>query len=325
MSENTDSLRILIIQPGYHRTDARGGNFTTALRWKRMLKTLGHRVRIDGAYTGQKIDVLIALHAQKSARWISQCAKQSPQVAIVVALTGTDIYGDLRGCAVGEHSLDLATAIVVLQGLAEKELAARYRNKTHVIHQSCEPPLKANRLSGVFEVCVCGHMRDVKDPMRTAMAIRRLPKASRIRVKHIGGIIESKYRERVEREQKQNNRYEWLGELSPKMTHREIAKSHLLVVSSRSEGGANVVSEAIVAGTPVVSTRIPGSIGLLGENYQGYFSTANTKELRQLLLRSEVEAAFYRKLRDACEAQRPLFAPERERAALKELIQSLMG
>jgi glycosyltransferase involved in cell wall biosynthesis len=168
-------------------------------------------------------------------------------------------------------------------------------------------------------------MRDVKDPMRTAMAIRRLPKASRIRVKHIGGIIESKYRERVEREQKQNNRYEWLGELSPKMTHREIAKSHLLVVSSRSEGSANVISEAIVAGTPVVSTRIPGSIGLLGENYQGYFTTANTKELRELLLRSEVEAAFYRKLRDACEAQRPLFAPERERAALKELIQSLMG
>ena len=109
------------------------------------------------------------------------------------------------------------------------------------------------------------------------------------------------------------------------MTHREIAKSHLLVVSSRSEGGANVVSEAIVAGTPVVSTRIPGSIGLLGEEYQGYFSAANTNELRELLLRIEGDDGFYRKLQDACEAQRPLFAPERERAALKELIRSLVA
>lgn len=290
-----------------------------------MLREQGHRVRIDGAFTGQKIDVMIALHAQKSARWVSQCAKHAPHVAIIVALTGTDVYGDLRDCAVGKHSLELASAIVVLQELAKGELALRIRKKTHVIHQSCESTVKVKKPGGVFEVCVCGHLRDVKDPMRTAMAIRRLPKSSVIRVKHIGGIIDAKYLKRVEAENRNNKRYEWIGELSPKMTYREIAKSHLLVVSSRSEGGANVVSEAIVAGTPVVSTRIPGSIGLLGENYPGYFSTANTKELRELLLRCESESSFYQRLRDACDVQRPLFAPDRECAALKKLIRSLKG
>lgn len=323
MSHNADSLRILIIQPGYHRTAARGGNFTTALRWKRILREQGHRVRIDGAYTGQQIDVLMALHAQKSARWISQCAKHSPSVPIVVALTGTDVYGGLRGCAVGEHSLDLASAIVVLQALAKKELSPRHQKKTHVIYQSFESTVKVKRAADAFVICVCGHMRDVKDPMRTAMATRKLPGSSKIRVKHVGGIIDSKYRQRVEREQASNGRYEWLGELSPKMTYREIAKSQLLVVSSRSEGGANVISEAIAAGTPVVSTRIPGSVGLLSNKYPGYFTTGNTKELRQLLLRCESEPAFYRKLQNACEAQEPLFAPEREQAALAKLLRSL--
>ena len=53
------------------------------------------------------------------------------------------------------------------------------------------------------------------------------------------------------------------------------------------EGGANVVSEAIAVGVPVVGVAHPGSVGLLGEDYPGYFPVGDTEGLAALLRRTK--------------------------------------
>lgn len=316
-----ERLRILIIQPGYRRL--KGGNNSTAFRWKRLLIELGHQVRIEEEYTGQRIDILIALHAIKSARSIEQCAKVAPNVRIVVTLTGTDVYGDIRKSSIANQSMELSSAIVVLQKLAKRELPGRHQRKVHVIQQSFESMITKERPDDQFAVCIVGHLRDVKDPMRCAMAVRSLPQKSKIHVNHVGGILEKKYQVRVDRENEKNARYKWMGELSARETHRVIAGSHVLVLSSRSEGGANVISESIIAGTPIIASKIPGSVGLLGKDYGGYFETGNTKHLRSVLLRCEAEPDFYLKLKTQCEKRRYLFLPEREKAALSKMLLGL--
>jgi hypothetical protein len=93
-----------------------------------------------------------------------------------------------------------------------------------------------------------------------------------------------------------------------------------MVLSSAMEGGANVISECIVAGVAVLASRIAGSIGLLGKDYPGYFQFGDTRGLAKLLERVESQPAFFEKLKRRCDALRPVFSPERERDAWKSLL-----
>jgi glycosyltransferase involved in cell wall biosynthesis len=169
-------------------------------------------------------------------------------------------------------------------------------------------------------VCVIGHLRPVKDPFRAALAARRLPSASRVRILHLGGVMEESMAVRARAEMKGNPRYRWLGEQPRARVQQILARSALCVLSSRLEGGANVLSEAIVAGTPVLASRIPGSVGILGEKYAGYFDVGDTRGLARLLERCENDPAFLARLKSDCMKLRPLFDPARERASWRKLI-----
>jgi glycosyltransferase involved in cell wall biosynthesis len=118
-----------------------------------------------------------------------------------------------------------------------------------------------------FDICVIGHLRDLKDPFRTALAARRLPSESRLRVIHLGKAHSSDFASQAVAEMKINARYRWLGEVPGWRVRRELAKTRLMVISSHQEGGANVISEAIVAGVPVIASDIPGNIGLLSTSW----------------------------------------------------------
>ena len=89
------------------------------------------------------------------------------------------------------------------------------------------------------------------------------------------------------------------------------------------EGGANVVSEGIVAGVPVLSTRISGSIGMLGPDYPGYFEIGDTAGLAALLHRAETDSVFLGNLRDRVTKLAPLYRPAGERDAWRKLLQEL--
>lgn len=318
------------------------GNATTAQRWARRLRELNYRVSVATRYHGESCDMLVALHARKSASSIQHFHRLYPQRPLIVALTGTDVYSDLRHSARARESVRLATRLVVLQRLALDELEHAHKRKAAVIEQSV-PALSAveraarqrARAAGssarvgrgsnarMIVIVVLANLRRVKDPLRAAMAVRRLPQGSRIHVLHAGTALTSGYRRRAQRESRLNARYTWVGPLSAARARRLLLRSHALVLSSRLEGGANVISEAIVFGVPVFASDIPGSVGLLGRRYPAYFEVGDTAGLAALLTRFESEPRFAAQLRRHVGALAPRFTPARERAAWRRLLRDL--
>jgi len=318
-------MRIQIVTPA--RAGAHTGNRITALRWARLLRGLGHRVRVTQEYNGERTDLLVALHARRSAGAVFRFRRQHPTKPIVLALTGTDIYGDPRALRRGRRArraMELADRLVILQPLARKEIPWPLQGKAGVIFQSVRKTrVRPPRSARFFDVAVVGHLRRVKDPLRAALAARLLPVDSRIRIRHAGAALEPGMATGARAEMRRNPRYRWLGSASHAAARHLIAGSRLLVLSSQLEGGANVISEAVVDGVPVLASRIPGSVGLLGRVYPGYFAVGDTRALARLLRRAETDARFYATLRAACARRARLFHPARERAAWKKLLGEL--
>ena len=91
------------------------------------------------------------------------------------------------------------------------------------------------------------------------------------------------------------------------------------------EGGANVISEALVAGIPVIASDIAGSIGLLGREYPGYYPVKDTDGLRHRLEQAEKDSAFLRELNIHCQKRASLFTPARELERWKALLASIIS
>ncbi len=168
-----------------------------------------------------------------------------------------------------------------------------------------------------------GHLRAVKDPLLAAEASALLPSESRVRVVHIGACLEAQYEPLVRAQMQRNPRYVWLGPRSRSETLAQIARAHVLALTSRAEGGANVVAEALMAGTVVLATRIEGAVGQLGERYEGFFPVGDARALAELLLRCERDPTFFARLRDSCAQLRSQFDPARERESWRTLLRAL--
>ena len=312
-------MKIGLITPAARRS--RSGNRATADRWQRLLVDLGHSVSVVTDYNGSDVDLLLAVHAWRSAPAIRCFAEAHPERPLVVLLAGTDIYRFQHEDP--EPIIESLRAAHALIGLHEKvadDVPAEFRAKLAVVLQSAEslerrPPLKTK-----FEVCVIGHLRDEKDSLRTAYAARDLPEKSRIAVTQLGKANSQDWAERASAEMASNTRYRWWGERSRTTVRKIMARARLLVMSSRMEGGANAVSEACAAGLPVIASHIPGNIGVLGEDYPGYFPVENTEALRSLLLRAESDADWLERLCSHCRQRALLFTPERERTSLAAVI-----
>lgn len=314
-------MRITIVTPAGVRS--RYGNRNTAARWAQLLRELGHRVAIQVTWNGAATDLMMALHARRSHESIRRFAQHCPDHPLIVALTGTDLYRDIRSDADARESMRLATRMIVLQDKGLQELAPEPRRKTRVIYQSTRPVRRQAALKTCFEITVSGHLREEKDPFRAAAALAYLPLASRIRLTHIGGARSPQMAAIAQGWVDREPRYRWLGERPHWQALRLLARSRLMVISSVMEGGANVVSEALAAGVPVIASRIPGNVGMLGAGYAGYFPAGNEQALAQLLRRAESDAAFYRRLRQQCLARKPLVSPRREKHGLKMLLAEL--
>jgi putative glycosyltransferase (TIGR04348 family) len=300
------------------------GNRTTADRWARLLSGLGHDVSVGKDWNGEACDLLIALHAGRSFPAIQRFRKKRPRAPLIVALTGTDLYGGLENSPEALCSLELASRIVVLQELGADTVPESARRKVRVIYQSAERPSPPpQREESCFQVCVLAHLRPVKDPLRAAYAVRDLPASSRIQVKHAGAMLDSEFAAQVEAEQRTNPRYQWLGPLAHDDALDLLARSHMLVLTSQLEGGANVISEAIAVDTPVISSLIPGSVGILGADYPGYFSVGDSAALRDQLECAESDDGFYRDLQHQVARLQPLVGAARERETWAALLTEL--
>ncbi|MEM1177972.1 MAG: selenoneine biosynthesis selenosugar synthase SenB [Acidobacteriota bacterium] len=321
-------LRICMVSPAVR---SRRGNRVTASRWRAILRRLGHRVEIVHSDDGRAVnasgyDLLVALHARKSFDAIQAFHRRRHGRLLVVTLTGTDLYGDLESSREAWKSLEWADRLIVLQPAGLERFPDALRDKTAVILQSAvassSPVAKSRR---TVDVCVVGHLRPVKDPFRAAEAARLLPEDSKIRVLHAGGALHPEMERRALAETASNPRYRWLGNLPPWKVRRLLKRCHAMVITSHMEGGANVVSEAIVAGTAVLSTRISGSLGMLGDDHPAYFDVGDTQALAALLRRLETDRALRHDLEARSRALAPRFHPDREVEAWKALLDGLSG
>lgn len=305
---------------------SRSGNRATAVRWARILEELGHRVSIAETSDGRGADMMIAVHAWRSAGSILAYAESYPERPLVVLLAGTDIYRF-------QHShpeetlaaMGRATRLVCLHDLVYRAIPERFRPILRVIHQSAPPLGLPRHVSDAhFEVCVVGHLRDEKDPLRAAYAARLAEPGSKLQVVNLGKAHTDAWAEEAEAEMARNPRFVWKGEVDADEVRREFARSHAMVISSIIEGGANVVSEAVMAGLPVIASRIDGNVGLLGPDYAGYYPAEDTEALAALLQRAERDPDFLYRLSEQCRERQPLFEPEREREAWQNLIGELV-
>ena len=300
------------------------GNKITALRWATILKKLGHRVQVRQTYDGKSCDVLIALHALRSAESIRRFHEAHPDKPMIVVLTGTDVYRDIHENKKAQRSLELATRLVALQSMAVGELPKKFHGKTQIIYQSAEAVrAKAKKLNHIFNICVIGHLRDEKDPLRTAIAVRNLPQQSRIVVTHVGQALDRRIARSAKTEVKRNPRYRWIGQLSHHQTRQLLARSKLVAITSKIEGSSNVLSEALASGVPVVATKISGLMGTLGKRFIGYYPTGDTVKLQRLLFRAESDGKFYSELKRQCRGFAHLVRPGRERSAWRRLLREV--
>jgi len=313
-------VKISLITPA--KKQSKNGNRTTALRWARMLRQDGHHVQVKVDYDGKDTDVMIAIHAWRSAASVERYRQRFPDGPLVLCLGGTDVNTFLKTHPETTlRSMEMADALICLHDLICEALPQPLRQKLHVVRQSAMPlvsprlPAKKN-----FDICVIGHLRDEKDPFRTALAARLLPPSSKVRVIHLGKAHSPDFIKQAKSEMARNPRYLWKGEVPGWRVRRELAKTRLMVISSTQEGGANVISEAIVAGVPIIASDISGNVGLLGPDYPGYYPVGDEVALARLLERAETDPAFLKMLTRAGQTLKSGFQPAHEQAALLRII-----
>jgi putative glycosyltransferase (TIGR04348 family) len=304
-------MRIALVTPAGPGT--RNGNRHTALRWAAYLRAAGHQVAISTEELASTAHIMLALHARRSHASIRTFPREKP---LLVALTGTDVYRDIRSSAEARESLELAHRLIVLQPNAAKELAGRLRKKVRVVVQSSATTLRHRPVKGNFRLCVIGHLRAEKDPLRIVAALPHV--APMVEVVHLGAALDPKQKPRTG-----DARYRWLGSVPHATALRWLASSHAMVISSRLEGGANVVCEALRIGVPVLASRISGNVGLLGPGYPGYFRVEDERALARLITRAATDADFYRSLKASVHKLRPMVAPRAEARALLAALKGL--
>lgn len=319
---------VLIITPAL--AQANNGNWQTAWRWSRLLQrdyrtTVASSWQGEGEGEGEGADVMLALHARKSAPSALAWAHKGRAQALAVVLTGTDLYRDIHADESAQRALQVAGQLVVLQERGMDALAPALQPKARVIFQSAKRRVTLDKPKRHLRALMVGHLRDEKDPETYWRAAARLMDRPDVLLDHMGAALEPHWRHAAEQTAQRCPAYRWLGGLPHGQARQHIQRAHVLVHPSKMEGGAHVILEAVQSGTPVLASRIDGNVGMLGPHYAGYFALGDDAALAKLLLRCRDDAAFLPLLRQQCEARAPLFEPAREQQLLLQLVKTLVA
>ncbi len=314
--------RVTIVTP--YLADSNNGNWHTAARWARYLSTRC-RVAVERSWSGAAADLVIALHARRSAESIQKFAAAHPDQPLIVVLTGTDLYRDLATVREARRSLELATRLVVLNELGPRRLPRDVRRKTEVILQSARQLSPGRRPHRHLAIAVVGHLRSEKNPRLVWALLRTLPADLPVNIRHVGGPLDASLGREAARVAAVDPRYQWLGGLTRARARQVIRTSHLLLHPSNMEGGAQAVIEAIRSHTAVIASGIDGNAGLLGEDYPGLFTENDVAAAAALVTRASHQPGFLRRLQSRCEKRAPLFAPEHECSRLLKLVDNCLN
>jgi putative glycosyltransferase (TIGR04348 family) len=312
---------VCIVTPGTR--DANNGNWRTAARWAQMLRAR-YKVIVQSEWRGERADAMLALHARRSASSIEKFHRDHAG-GLAVVLTGTDLYGDLPASQVAARSLEIADRIVVLQEDAMRVLPRASRAKATVIFQSAPPIGRRAKPRNRLACVAVGHLRAEKDPRTLFGAWSRIPADAPIFMRHIGAPLDAELGAEALETARRDKRYRYSGALPHGLTRAAIARAHVLVHPSIMEGGANVIVEAVMAGTAVIASRISGNVGMLGRDHPGYFDPGDESGLARRLVQAFGDRDYLRKLQAAGAKRRPLFTASREQGAVRALVAALLA
>jgi putative glycosyltransferase (TIGR04348 family) len=321
--------RVIIVSPA--AASANNGNWQTAWRWTRILQAR-FETTIAQIWQGETFDVMLALHARRSAesiaRWAQAKGVLEDATGLGVVLTGTDLYRDIQANSQAQASLRYARQLVVLQECGADALPVELRHKARLIFQSTAAKETVAKSADYLRVVMVGHLRDEKLPQTLFEAARLLKGQSDMLIDHIGDVLDPALGAQARACMTECPQYRWLGGMAHADTLQAIAQAHVLVHTSRMEGGAHVILEAACSGTPVLASNIPGNVGMLGADYAGYFALGNASELANLLLRCRASmndaGGLYARLSTQCALRAPLFSPATEQAAVVALVNDLL-
>jgi putative glycosyltransferase (TIGR04348 family) len=313
---------IVIVTPAL--ADANNGNWQTARRWARFL-TAAYRVRLAARWDAGDEALMIALHARRSAASVAAWRQVNPARPLLLVLTGTDLYRDIEHDAAAQRSLALADRLVVLNALGPQRLPDTLRGRCEVVLQSCSARRPLHKTGRHLRALMVGHLREEKDPLTYLRAAQRLAGRDDLRFDHIGAALDPALGEQAAALAARLPAYRWLGALPHAAVRRHIQAAHVLVHASRMEGGAHVVIEAVRSGTPVLASRIDGNVGLLGEDYRGYFPAGDDAALAALLQRCRDDPDMLSGLRAQSDPRAALFAPATEAATLRGIVARLLS
>lgn len=299
---------LLIVTP--YGPETGSGNWRTAERYHRLLTQAGVAASIvvgePSVADLSSASCGLLLHARRSHAAGVLFTQASKPYAVV--LTGTDLYADLQGhtsvawrqeaaqtilgskavvglqadaCNCLRGLLPQAPPCVVIPQTSSFEASAQ--GGVHARPQgSSVPPTRLHAL-------VVGHVRPEKDPLTAYRAVTMLAQAQQplpVRLTHLGGVLDAaldallaefvrEARAPVQRD----------GQVSHQRVRQAMLEADLLVAPSRMEGGALVLAEAAAVGLPIVASRIPGHVGILGEQHPGWFEPGDAADLAARLQR----------------------------------------
>lgn len=178
------------------------------------------------------------------------------------------------------------------------EVLYNTNNSSKIMEMSYEIP-EDIRFAGdkEFKICAVGKIIPVKGFDRLARIHRKLINDGyNIQVFVFGVGAQQTEIERYIQEHKLEDSFHFMGyQINP---YKYVRRCDLFVCSSLSEGFSTAVTEALIVGTPVITTDVSGMRELLGDNKYGLI-TENDEEslydgIRYLLDNSEVLSEYRR-------------------------------
>lgn len=317
----------VLIHSPFPRQDSQG-NSATADRLKNLLQGEGLSVQMEEEwFSGCEARCLVALNARRSVGAVEEFRDAYPDGRVVIVLTGTDInHPDARDeNSETYRSMRDADALVVLHEASLGSVPSAFHPKCQIIYPSVFLPsgvIREPRDDGVFEVVMAGNVRAEKNLPVVVDACRLLPEDLNVVVR-VYGDAEGELAQMLMAATASPLPFQWKGKLSHRDMMDRLAQADLLLNSSTQEGGANAVCEAVSMGLPVLASRISGNMGMLGDDYLGYFGSDDARELADQLLRCATVFPFYKRLGEAVEQRAPLFLTEVESQRWSALIREL--
>lgn len=320
-------MKVLVTTP--YARDSLQGNTVTAVRVVSILLEAG----LDAAVISNDdqvgyADVMIALHARKSVHFIDDFLVLNPAGKVIVYLTGTDLYHDIpNGCEICERSMRLADALVVSQDASLHSVPNKYLEKVAVVPNSIQLPdavSEGNMESAPNLFTVIGHLRAVKQPFMAVESMQLLDDSVGVKLVMLGDEVDVGSGDIARSWQEKDSRFQWLGGVEYLQALQWMGRSVATINTSLIEGGANSVGESIMLGVPVLASKIEGNVGMLGEDYAGYFSAESHQELAEIMERVIEEADFLAMLRAQVRVRQEKFSRENEKQDWMKVIQKLL-